>query len=74
MQRNTVHRIQAQSAPHTLALLCKLRAARLQKQANNLREAERRNRARKIREALSDKKRALGRAFAKLRNGVAKPI
>ena len=60
--------------PHTLALLCKLEAARLQKQANNLREAERRNRAREIREALSDKKRGLGRAFAKLRNGIAKPI
>ena len=74
MQRDIVHRIQSQRAPHTLALLCKLEAARLQKQAINLREMERRNRAREIRDALSDKKRGLGRAFAKLRNGVAKPI
>ena len=74
MQRDTAHRIQPQRAPHTLALLCKLEAALLQKQAINLRETERRNRAKEIRDALSDKKRGLGRAFAKLRNGAAKPI
>ena len=74
MQRDTAHRIQSQRAPHALALLCKLEAARLKKQADALRDTERRRRATEIRDALSDKKRGLGRAFAKLRNGGARPI
>ena len=57
MQRDTVHRIQSQRAPHALALLCKSEAARLKTQADALRETERRNRASEIRDALSDKKR-----------------
>ena len=57
LQRDTVHRIQSQRAPHALALLCKLEAARLKKQADALRETERRNRANEIRDALSEKTR-----------------
>ncbi|MFM7989101.1 MAG: hypothetical protein ACKPKO_58290, partial [Candidatus Fonsibacter sp.] len=44
------------------------------KHANGLREEERRAKASEIREALNDKRRGLGRAYAKLRNGAAKPI
>ena len=57
MQRDTIHRIQSQRAPHALALLCKLEAARLKKQADALRDTETRRRATEIRDALSDKKR-----------------
>ena len=74
LPRDTVHRIQSQGSPHALAFLCRLKAARIHKHANGLREEERRAKASDIREALNDKKRGLGRAYAKLRNGVAKPI
>ena len=46
----------------------------MHKKAIGLREDERRTKAKAIREALNDKKRGLGRAYAKLRNGAAKPV
>ena len=74
LQTDTLHRIQTQTAPHKLSLLCRLEAAHVNKRADELRDLERRAKANDIRESLQDKKRGLGRAYAKLRSGSARPI
>ena len=69
-----IHQIQAQTVPHRFACLFKLEAADLSKRADELRDTERREKARVVRESLLDKAHGLGRGFAKLRNCKAKPI
>ena len=54
--------------------MCRLEAAHLSKRADALRDLERKAKAKEIRESLQDKKRGLGRAYAKLRSGTARPI
>jgi hypothetical protein len=52
----------------------RLEAAHLSKRADALRDLERKAKATELRESLQDTKRGLGRAYAKLRSGTAKPI
>jgi hypothetical protein len=69
-----LHRIQAQTAPHRISLMCRLEAAHLSKRADALRDLERKAKAKEIRESLQDKKKGLGRAYTKLQSGTARPI
>ena len=74
LERGVLVRIRSARAAHQLVWLCRLEAAKLHKSDTALKQKERAEHARILRDALSDKKRGLANAFAKLRTQKGKPI